>query len=179
MLISRFDAATTARGIELSWNISADERVNGFASIVGATKKCRLITAQSGLVARVSARSSMVRCGHIVWYVLSVITDGDEWISQPRARAPRRIQLYRTHPTLQSLTTISFTLAERTPVTLAIYDVHGVLVRKLEGNTLDAGRHDYVWDGKNAVGNGVSSGIYFYRLTSGKQSQMKKMVLLK
>jgi len=36
-----------------------------------------------------------------------------------------------------------------------------------------------VWDGKSDAGTPVGSGVYFYRLTAGKFSDAKKMVLLK
>jgi flagellar hook assembly protein FlgD len=35
------------------------------------------------------------------------------------------------------------------------------------------------WDGKDNAGNSVSSGVYFYKLTSGKYSAIEKMVMMK
>ena len=35
------------------------------------------------------------------------------------------------------------------------------------------------WDGRNAKGESVSSGVYFYRLQAGDYSQTRKMVILK
>ena len=35
------------------------------------------------------------------------------------------------------------------------------------------------WDGRNANGESVSSGVYFYRLQAGDYSQTRKMVILK
>jgi flagellar hook assembly protein FlgD len=42
-----------------------------------------------------------------------------------------------------------------------------------------AGTYSIAWDGRDDAGNRVSSGIYFYKLTSGSFSQMRKMMLLK
>jgi len=185
VLVSHFDATPTVRGIDLHWSIAADEKVNGFRLYRRSGDESPVdITTQNGLITA-AARSFVdehVREGESYEYVLAVITDDREWLSMPaRARAlSGAFQLYQNTPNpFNPLTSIAFTLAERSAVALTIYDVHGAFVRRLEGGTLDAGRHAYVWDGKNAVGMSVSSGIYFYRLTSGKQSEMKKMVLLK
>jgi len=44
---------------------------------------------------------------------------------------------------------------------------------------LAAGRHSVVWDGRDASGQPVGSGVYFARLTSSTKSATRKMVLLK
>ena len=41
------------------------------------------------------------------------------------------------------------------------------------------GTHDVIWDGKDASGQQVASGIYFYRLRSGDFQDTKKMVMMK
>jgi len=41
------------------------------------------------------------------------------------------------------------------------------------------GRHAYVWDGTNDVGNLVSTGIYFFQINAGSNTAIKKMLLLK
>jgi hypothetical protein len=76
-------------------------------------------------------------------------------------------------------TTVSFTLPEGAKVTLSIYDVEGKLVRTLVDETVAEGYQEHVWDGKDASGSAVSSGVYFYRLTAGDRTLTKKMILLK
>jgi hypothetical protein len=76
-------------------------------------------------------------------------------------------------------TVIRFSLAQRGPVELAIYDVNGRLVRKLVDGTMDAGLHQAVWDGLDDNGQKVSSGIYWSQLKAGDYVSNKKMVLLK
>jgi len=76
-------------------------------------------------------------------------------------------------------TTISFTLPERTHVTLEIYDIHGQHVAKLVDEVLDRGENQRSWDGKDANGNLVGSGVYFCRIDAGGQTLTRKMVLLK
>jgi hypothetical protein len=76
-------------------------------------------------------------------------------------------------------TTISFSIAERARVNLSVYDLSGGLVRTLVDDVLSAGVKETVWDGRDARGNPVSSGVYFYRLKAGDKVMTKKMVLLK
>ncbi|MCI0452627.1 MAG: T9SS type A sorting domain-containing protein [Candidatus Latescibacteria bacterium] len=64
-------------------------------------------------------------------------------------------------------------------VTIAIYDVTGRAVRTLIDGRHPAGTHRVVWDGRNASGTPVASGVYLYRMTSGTFVQTRRMVLLK
>jgi flagellar hook assembly protein FlgD len=64
-------------------------------------------------------------------------------------------------------------------VALHVFDVRGALVRRLATGTFDAGSHTVVWDGTDQAGRPVASGVYVYRLTSDRHSQIKKMMLLK
>ena len=59
---------------------------------------------------------------------------------------------------------LRYTLPRQTRVSLAIYDAGGRRVREIEGRVLPAGEHTAVWDGRDASGNRVSSGLYFVRL---------------
>jgi glycosidase len=76
-------------------------------------------------------------------------------------------------------TTISFVLPRDSHVNLSIYDLQGKAVRTVKDDFVEQGRREAVWDGKDDGGHGVSSGVYFYRLTAGDQSLTKKMVLLR
>ncbi|MFO8145672.1 MAG: FlgD immunoglobulin-like domain containing protein [Candidatus Syntrophosphaera sp.] len=76
-------------------------------------------------------------------------------------------------------TTISFDLPAAGPASLSIYNVKGQLVRTLTEGNLDFGRHSVVWDGTDNSGQTVTSGLYFYRLTSNGHSESRKMMLLK
>jgi hypothetical protein len=66
-----------------------------------------------------------------------------------------------------------------TDVRLVVYDVHGARVRTLVDATQPAGRYRVEWDGRNADGAPVGSGIYFYRMVTTQFSATRKMLLLK
>jgi hypothetical protein len=76
-------------------------------------------------------------------------------------------------------TTIRFVVPEREHVSLAVYDASGRIVRRLLDETARAGVREVVWDGRDERGVAQSSGVYFYRLSTGKRVESRKMVLLK
>jgi FlgD Ig-like domain len=78
------------------------------------------------------------------------------------------------------LTTISFVLDHQSSPHLAIFDVSGRLVRNLlVGETHEAGRYDLQWNGKNAQGQTVAAGVYFYHLKVDGFQQTRRMTLIK
>ena len=76
-------------------------------------------------------------------------------------------------------TTIRYSLKESGPVTLEIYNLKGQMIRRLENSVKSAGEHSMVWDGKDANGRDLGSGVYFYKLNCGTYSSSKKMIMLK
>lgn len=76
-------------------------------------------------------------------------------------------------------TTLALALPEPAPVTLAVYDVAGRLVRRLDHGVLAAGTHVIRWDGRDGDGLAAGSGVYFLRVTAGDRVRDRKAVLLK
>ena len=81
-------------------------------------------------------------------------------------------------------TWIPYHLANTTDVKINIYDAQGKLVRELLLGHQSAGYYTSrsraaYWDGRNALGERVASGIYFYQLLADEISPMRKMVILK
>ncbi len=77
-------------------------------------------------------------------------------------------------------TTIRFTLPINKTISLRIYNALGQEVRTLINNqTLTAGSHEIIWDGRDNHGNPVASGMYIYKLEFGNFSKSRKMMLLK
>lgn len=81
-------------------------------------------------------------------------------------------------------TWIPYQLANPSDVQIIIYDTHGAIVRRLElghqraAHYTSRSRAAY-WDGRNAVGERVASGVYFYHLQADNLSFLRKMVILK
>ncbi len=76
-------------------------------------------------------------------------------------------------------TAISYQLAAASDVELQIYNVAGQAVRTLASEAQTPGKYTVQWDGRNAGGEAVASGVYFYRLVAGDFVQVRKMVLLR
>jgi hypothetical protein len=76
-------------------------------------------------------------------------------------------------------TTISYNLSESGDVSLQIYNVVGQVVRTLVAERQSAGRYEVRWTGSDDRGVPVSSGIYFYKITAGKNQDVRKLMLLK
>jgi hypothetical protein len=76
-------------------------------------------------------------------------------------------------------TTISFALPAAGVVDLSVYDVSGRRVTTLASGLRAAGPHTETWDGKDASGREVGSGVYFVRLTAAGETATRKMVLMK
>jgi len=91
-------------------------------------------------------------------------------------------ELIGNHPNpFNPTTTISFTTTELMENTeLVIYNMKGQRVKQLVNETLPAGEHSVIWNGKDENNKHVSSGIYFYKMRAGKDFfQTKRMILLK
>ena len=73
---------------------------------------------------------------------------------------------------------VRMTLARAAHVELTVYNVLGQEVTKLIDGYLPAGEHSVPWDGRSEGGTRVSSGVYFYRLSTGSETMTKKMILL-
>ena len=91
------------------------------------------------------------------------------------------LTLYQNHPNpFNPSTAISYYVPAASAVTLDVYDSSGRLVSRLLDRAMQTkGTHSIEWRGVDASGRSVSSGVYFYRLTSGKDTFSKKMVLLR
>jgi M6 family metalloprotease-like protein len=76
-------------------------------------------------------------------------------------------------------TTVEYSIAKTGPVEIAIFDVAGRRIRTLVSEVKMQGSYKAVWNGKNDRGASVASGMYFYRLTAGQFTQIKKMILLR
>lgn len=78
-----------------------------------------------------------------------------------------------------SSTAIRYSVKDQGPVKVEIYNLRGQLVRGFQVNHGQAGFYQVAWDGRDAGGNNSPSGIYLYRLTAGKYTETKRLVLTK
>ena len=98
----------------------------------------------------------------------------------PGTAIPEKFVLEQNFPNpFNSTTIIRFRLAVASPVTLTIYNTNGQEIKTLIHSVQNAGQKSAIWDGTNNAGKPVGTGIYIYRLTTGREVQSRKMLLLK
>ena len=89
-----------------------------------------------------------------------------------------RIESSRPNPT-EGPTTVTYSLRERSPVRLAIFDVRGRQVAVLVDRVEDAGHHIASWSGLLPDGSRPASGVYFAKLRSAGLAQSRKIILIR
>ena len=88
---------------------------------------------------------------------------------------PKQFSLNQNYPDpFNPSTTISFTIPERSDVTLKVFDILGREVATIVSGEMPAGTFSRQWNATK-----MASGIYFYRLQAGLFTQTKRLVLLK
>lgn len=93
---------------------------------------------------------------------------------------PNSFRIYPNYPNpFNSTTKIDYQLPKKTNVQLVIFDILGRSVITLVDDILQPGYKTITWNGIDAFGNNVSAGMYFYMIQTGKNREVKKMVLLK
>jgi len=106
-------------------------------------------------------------------FTLNVTSVEDE------VQAPESFSLGQNYPNPFNPTTIiEYELPRDSQVVLQIYNLLGQGIRILLNNSKPTGMHSVVWDGKNDLGQIVSSGVYIYRIQVGSFTQTRKMIFL-
>ena len=99
-----------------------------------------------------------------------------------KVQLPKAFALSQNFPNpFNPSTTIAFDIPEgkEANVRLNVYNMRGQLIRTLVDEVKGEGSYQIQWDGSDNYGRRVSSGVYFYRITTGEFSQTRKMVILK
>ncbi len=97
---------------------------------------------------------------------------------------PEQFQLAQNFPNpFNPSTNIEFdvpqSLGTDARVQLLVFNLLGELVRVLVDDELSAGRHLAAWDGRNAAGGQVASGVYLYQLIAGETRETRRMLLVR
>ncbi len=129
-----------------------------------------------------------VAAGQTYYYKLKQVDfDGTLWWSEPVSAAvaaagtvPQGYALDQNYPNpFNAGTNISYRIGEYGRVTLKIFNIRGQQVQSLVDGGQNAGWHQARWDGRDAAGRQVASGLYFCRLEAGDISRTIKMALVR
>jgi len=109
-------------------------------------------------------------------YTISQFTSVEEEV----VATPKAFTLFQNYPNpFNPQTIIEYVLPKDTYVKLTIYNILGQKVKTLVDEYQSAGRKYINWNGKDEKGNGVASGIYFYKIQTKEFTQVKKMAIIK
>ena len=93
---------------------------------------------------------------------------------------PDEFRLKQNYPNpFNPTTNIEFELNNKSNVSLQIFDVSGNYVSTLFSGAKNPGLHKISWSGTNDAGQTVSSGVYFYKMTSGDITKTRKLLFTK
>jgi hypothetical protein len=93
---------------------------------------------------------------------------------------PVEVMLMQNRPSpFAAATEIEFGLPRPQHVTLAVYGVDGRMVAVLADGAFPGGYHSAAWNGRDASGNRVAGGVYFYRLATDGNVLTRKMLMMR
>lgn len=120
-----------------------------------------------------------------LWHLQAAVTaSGIAGKEREDAPLPVGIMFFQNYPNpFNPATTISFEIGggagTKTHVSLAIYDLRGRFVRTLIDRELEPGGHRVAWDGRDANGLEVASGVYLYSIRAPEFQSARKMALIR
>ena len=129
-----------------------------------------------------------VAAGQPYYYKLKQVDfDGTLWWSDPvcgvvagSGAVPEGYALHQNYPNpFNGCTNIGYRVQAYGRVTLKIFNVRGQAVRTLAAGGQNAGWHQASWDGRDAAGRQVASGLYFCRMEAEGYGRTIKMVLMR
>jgi flagellar hook assembly protein FlgD len=77
------------------------------------------------------------------------------------------------------MTVINYTITHQGVVNLVVFDMLGRKVTELVQQSQNPGSYQVIWNGQNSMGFPVSSGVYLYKITAGKFTETRKMILVR
>jgi len=182
--LASWSARTVGPNVEISWRLAGVEGAISFE--VNRTGTDGTFRLDDTAILRDGGDYTLVDSGALpgatYTYRVGVLEDG-----QPVTAFETSVSVPALHASLgqnfpnpfNPATTIAFTLEAASRVTLSIYDAQGRLVATLVDGARPAGRYEAAWNGTDAAGAPVSSGVYFYRMKAGNTILSRRMVLLK
>ena len=110
--------------------------------------------------------------------------DGGAWdtaVLEDRSEAvPDQLALQQNYPNpFNSGTVIEFALPRAHEVDLRLYNLAGQEVLQLATGAREAGLYSLLWDGTDAQGQLLASGVYLYRLETGDRTLTRSLLLLR
>jgi hypothetical protein len=181
--LSSFTGYGTSEGVELAWKTATETNNSGFA----VERSSDNITFQrigfvngNGTTASLHqySYSDKTASGKVFYRLKQIDFNGSFKYSKTievNASKPVSFALNQNYPNpFNPTTTISYSVPEKSFVSIKVYNVLGNVVATLENGQVEAGQHQVHFNA-----SGLSSGVYFYTISAGNFSATKKLMLLK
>lgn len=181
--LSSFTALAEANKVELRWSTATETNNSGFdieRSVDNVTFAKIGFIHGSGTTTQLHQYSFIDEnaSGHVYYRLKQMDLNGTYKYSkvvEVNVVKPAVFSLNQNYPNpFNPSTTISYSIPEKSFVTIRVYDVLGNLVTSLVNSQMEAGEHSV-----NFNASSLSSGIYYYQITAGNNIATKKLMLLK
>ncbi|HEX7879212.1 MAG TPA: FlgD immunoglobulin-like domain containing protein, partial [Candidatus Eisenbacteria bacterium] len=146
-----------------------------FDAPVGATESMNVTISQPGLYTVVVWKNRPADLGNTGTMTLLFDRQTTGVPDPGRPLGNRLIQGVRPNPVIGPAT-VEVELTAASNVVLSIFDPRGRRVSRTESGSLEPGRHELAWDGRDDSGDTVPAGIYFVRVVAGNQADERKIV---
>ncbi len=152
-----------------------DDGDDDYEIIFGTTQGLHVIDIKASKGDRLSwklHRGNLERTGSLGMTLVSIDTGKD--------MVPDRFHVSPNYPNpFNPSTKIDIETSEGNDLIVSVFDATGRLVNNLMNEYLDAGRYEIRWNGNDASGQTMSTGVYFVQVRSGKEMNTQKMILIK
>ncbi|MCL4278996.1 MAG: T9SS type A sorting domain-containing protein, partial [Ignavibacteriaceae bacterium] len=181
--LTSFAAASDKNDVILTWNTATELNNQGFEIQRKITGEFERVGFVEGRGTTTEAQNYLFRdkdllSGNYTYRLKQTDFDGSFAYSDEveiEISQPNVFYLGQNYPNpFNPSTNIKYSIPADGNVTLKIYDILGEEVSTLVNEFQQAGTFDVVFDGSN-----LSSGVYYYQLTSGELTSTKKMMLTK
>jgi hypothetical protein len=191
---SNLNAIVDEDVVVLTWEEPALGNVSGYLVFRGETFETALLLTEE-VIPYLTFTDSDVPNGTYIYYVIAdyilgrseyiyteAVVDVESDVSEIDIVEIVQTELVGNFPNpFNPQTTIHFEIGngKLKNVNIDVYNVRGQRVRSLINGEYGAGSHSVVWNGTDDSGRSVSSGLYFYRMTAGEYTSVRRMMLLK
>lgn len=177
----------SASGVTIRWSLSDFDEGTAFRVLRSAGEAAEFVADEDPRIERENLAFTYVDSdvvGGASYTYIVECSGADGWSrlleAGPLTVPEASFALMTNYPNpFNPATSISYSIREQGNVALKIYDVTGALVATLVDATLAPGEYTAHWNGSNDQGASVASGTYFCRLSSAKQAETRKILLMR
>lgn len=187
-MVARFDARATENGVELVWSSSATGQVAAWnlyraLSLDGAFARVNSEPIPMGGGGEFRLRDNPGVGGRVYYRLAAIDPSGSEFTLQTipyDVSASTRsfgFELAGANP-FRGQTTLRYSLAERSPVRIEVFNIAGQRVRTLVNGTVEPGTYSVALESATGGAGALRPGVYMVRIVAGRNTRTVRVVAL-